>query len=114
MCSKWIFILKKMLKAQIRLVAVEEAHCVSEWLVNIPLRLREWLAPNIRGDEFQKDYRMLFKLRDHLTCPFMVLTATATTNVMESVCHRIGLRKPVVVLRSIKRANMFSRKEKES
>ena len=52
------FILKKMLKAQIRLVAVNEAHCLSEWLVNVPVRLREWLTADIRGD----DFRMLFKL----------------------------------------------------
>jgi ATP-dependent DNA helicase RecQ len=44
-----------------KLIAIDEAHCVSEW-----------------GDDFRKEYQQLFELRSFFKVPVMALTATST------------------------------------
>lgn len=57
-CSFW----SNLLKAGISLLAVDEAHCISEW-----------------GHDFRVEYKHLDKLREVLLdVPFVGLTATAT------------------------------------
>jgi superfamily II DNA helicase RecQ len=58
------------------LVAVDEAHCVSEW-----------------GHDFRPAYRRLSSLRRALPrTPFAALTATATTRVQADICSSLALR----------------------
>ncbi|XP_078430620.1 uncharacterized protein LOC144702420 [Wolffia australiana] len=53
---------KKLLASGISLLAVDEAHCISEW-----------------GHDFRKEYKRIHTLRSVLPCvPFVGLTATAT------------------------------------
>ena len=63
---------------EISLIAVDEAHCISEW-----------------GHEFRPDYRNLRVLR-HLSegTPFIALTATATEQVREDIETQLELRDP--------------------
>lgn len=57
------------------LVAVDEAHCVSEW-----------------GLDFRPEYRQLADLRRHLTgVPFLALTATATPQVRDDIVRNLQL-----------------------
>lgn len=57
------------------LVAIDEAHCVSEW-----------------GVFFRREYRQLGELRDHLTdVPFIALTATATPRVRDDIVTNLRL-----------------------
>lgn len=56
------------------LVAIDEAHCVSEW-----------------GHEFRPEYRRLHELRDVVRCPFVAVTATATPRCRIDICEQLRL-----------------------
>jgi ATP-dependent DNA helicase RecQ len=74
-------------------VAVDEAHCVSEW-----------------GHEFRPDYRALHVLRLEIPdVPMAAFTATATREVQSDVIRQLGLREPVVVRGSFDRKEIFYR-----
>ena len=59
----------------ISLVAIDEAHCISEW-----------------GHDFREDYRQLGQLREVLPdVPFMALTATATERTLSDIVDQLRL-----------------------
>jgi ATP-dependent DNA helicase RecQ len=79
-------------------VAVDEAHCISEW-----------------GHDFRPEYRQLATLRDRLSeVPFMALTATATTRVREDILRQLRLRDPAVFVASFNRPNLTYRVQAKS
>ncbi|MGH8564056.1 MAG: DNA helicase RecQ [Gammaproteobacteria bacterium] len=75
------------------LIAIDEAHCISEW-----------------GHDFRPEYRQLTELRDHLPCvPLMALTATATPRVREDIVVLLRLREPRRYVASFNRPNLLYR-----
>jgi ATP-dependent DNA helicase RecQ len=77
----------------VTLVAVDEAHCISEW-----------------GHDFRPEYRRLSELREALPAvPVMALTATATGRVRSDIVERLGLREPREYVASFNRPNIFYR-----
>jgi ATP-dependent DNA helicase RecQ len=77
----------------VSLVAVDEAHCISEW-----------------GHEFRPDYRSLGLLRGAFPgVPMAAFTATATRQVQDDVVRQLGLRSPLVVRASFDRPELFYR-----
>eukprot|EP00731_Ephydatia_muelleri_P030683 Em0022g197a len=71
-------------RGKIKRIAVDEAHCVSEW-----------------GHDFRPDYLKLGELRDVLEgVPCVALTATATRRVQGDVERALGMRRPVKEFRS--------------
>ncbi len=76
---------------KISLVAVDEAHCISEW-----------------GHDFRPEYR---RIRDMLEMigqkvPLMALTATATPKVQSDIVKTLHLNKPNIFLSSFNRPNL--------
>ena len=80
-------------KWNVTCLAIDEAHCVSEW-----------------GHDFRPEYRQLAKLREALPgVPLMALTATATERVRADVITHLKLREPEVFVASFNRPNLTYR-----
>jgi ATP-dependent DNA helicase RecQ len=73
----------------VRLLAVDEAHCISEW-----------------GHDFRPAYRRIGGLRPLLGCPTLALTATATPAVRDDIMASLALEGPLTVVRSFDRPNL--------
>jgi ATP-dependent DNA helicase RecQ len=77
-------------KWNVQQVAIDEAHCISEW-----------------GHDFRPDYRQLVKLREAFpTVPYVALTATATERVRKDIIRQLQLREPTVFVASFNRSNL--------
>ncbi|HSG09976.1 MAG TPA: ATP-dependent DNA helicase RecQ [Longimicrobiales bacterium] len=76
-------------EARVRLLAVDEAHCISEW-----------------GHDFRPAYREIGRVRDAVEAPVLALTATATPRVRRDVEESLALRNPLRVVRSFDRPNL--------
>src|SRR5579885_1215430 len=73
------------------LLAVDEAHCVSEW-----------------GHDFRPEYRRLGHLRARYPqTPMLGLTATATERVRDDIITQLRLRQPYVHIASFNRPNLY-------
>jgi ATP-dependent DNA helicase RecQ len=85
--------LEDLRKWNVNLIAVDEAHCISEW-----------------GHDFRPEYRHLSQLRSHFpNVPVMALTATATTRVREDIVKLLELRDPRCFVASFNRPNLAYR-----
>ena len=85
--------LAQLRRGGLRAVAVDEAHCISEW-----------------GHDFRPEYRQLGELREALPgVPFHAYTATATPRVREDVVRQLRLRAPAVLVGSFDRPNLVYR-----
>ncbi len=74
-------------------VAIDEAHCISEW-----------------GHDFRPEYRQIAALRDHLPgVPFMALTATATGRVRTDILAQLRLHDARCYVASFNRPNLTYR-----
>ncbi len=71
-------------------IAVDEAHCVSEW-----------------GHDFRPEYRRIAALRERYpSIPFMAVTATATGRVREDIERYLRLREPKRFVAGFNRPNL--------
>src|SRR5216110_2023526 len=85
--------LESALNWNIAQIAIDEAHCISEW-----------------GHDFRPEYRELKKLRKHLPdVPIMALTATATERVRADIIKELELRGPCAYVASFNRPNLTYR-----
>ncbi len=75
---------------QVNLLAIDEAHCISEW-----------------GHDFRPEYRQLAGLRALFpSVPMMALTATATERVRADIITQLKLREPACYVASFNRPNL--------
>ena len=77
-------------KMTVSLVAVDEAHCISQW-----------------GYDFRPSYLRIGALREALPgVPFLAVTATATPRVLDDILKYCKLDNPVVLKGSYERKNL--------
>jgi RecQ family ATP-dependent DNA helicase len=75
---------------KVALIAVDEAHCISEW-----------------GHDFRPDYRNLSLLKELFPdAPVIALTATATEKVREDILSHLFPEKPRTFISSFNRENL--------
>jgi len=82
--------LDRLSEIPISLIAVDEAHCVSQW-----------------GHDFRPDYAALGALREHFPgIPLLALTATADTHTREDIVSVLGLEHAARYVASFDRPNI--------
>ena len=80
-------------KWQVNLLAIDEAHCISEW-----------------GHDFRPEYRRLVELRERFPqLPIIALTATATARVRDDISTLLKLNNPASYVASFNRPNLTYR-----
>jgi ATP-dependent DNA helicase RecQ len=84
-------VLAELRTADVSLLVVDEAHCISEW-----------------GHDFRPDYLGLGAVARALGSPrVLALTATASPRVREEIARRLRMRDPAVVVRDADRPNIW-------
>ncbi len=74
----------------INLIAVDEAHCISQW-----------------GYDFRPSYLRIADLRQELPgVPVLALTASATESVQADICEKLNFTSPQLFRQSYSRANL--------
>src|SRR6187200_2582886 len=77
----------------ISFIAVDEAHCISQW-----------------GHDFRPEYRQLARLRDAFPgVSLHAYTATATARVRRDIAAQLALRDPIELVGSFDRPNLIYR-----
>ncbi len=77
-------------KRKPNLVAIDEAHCISQW-----------------GHDFRPDYRMIGQHLPHFRpAPVIAMTATATPLVQNDIIEQLGLGEPSRFIHGFRRANI--------
>jgi RecQ family ATP-dependent DNA helicase len=82
-------------KRQLALIAIDEAHCISQW-----------------GHDFRPDYRMLGEHLPRLRgtgdaiAPVIALTATATPTVQADILTQLGMVNPKKFVHGFRRSNL--------
>jgi ATP-dependent DNA helicase RecQ len=86
--SDWI--VERIKNLPINLIAIDEAHCVSQW-----------------GNDFRPAYLKISNLKEHFPkVPFIALTATATERVQKDLVEQLHLKNPKVFKKSFERKNL--------
>jgi len=81
----------KISRLSLSLVAIDEAHCISQW-----------------GYDFRPSYLKIATLRNHISekIPFLALTASATSQVVEDIMDKLEFREKNVLRTSFSRKNI--------
>lgn len=77
---------------KVSFIAVDEAHCISEW-----------------GHDFRPEYRQIKTMIETINerIPIIALTATATPKVQSDIVKNLGLQDPNIFISSFNRANLY-------
>lgn len=87
---------ERLLSLPIALIAVDEAHCISQW-----------------GYDFRPSYLHIARIREYLPrVPVIALTASATGKVKEDIAEKLIMKNPNVFMTSFARKNLRYAAEK--
>jgi ATP-dependent DNA helicase RecQ len=82
--------IERIKKMNVNLLAVDEAHCISQW-----------------GYDFRPPYLQIAAIRDHLpNTPVLALTATATEEVVKDIQEKLAFKNGKVFQKSFSRDNL--------
>ena len=98
--AKFLYIAPERLKAEqfmnrlrmldVSFIVVDEAHCISQW-----------------GYDFRPSYLNISSLRAIAPqAPVLALTATATPEVAQDICHNLAMKDPALLRMSFTRSNL--------
>lgn len=77
-------------EVRLSFIAVDEAHCISEW-----------------GQDFRPSYQNISRFRTRFReIPCLALTATATPKVLQEIRQKLELRNPILFQKSFRRSNL--------
>lgn len=80
----------RLAKMNVNLIAVDEAHCISQW-----------------GYDFRPSYLRIARMREIVSeAPVLALTASATDSVAEDIMERLGFREPNIIRSDYARPNL--------
>jgi len=83
-------VIERLSKFNINLIAVDEAHCISQW-----------------GNDFRPAYTNIQKVRELLPkTPIIALTGSAKPKVIDDIIENLQLNKPAIFKSSFKRGNL--------
>jgi len=83
-------VIERLSKFNINLIAVDEAHCISQW-----------------GNDFRPAYTNIQKVRELLPkTPIIALTGSAKPKVIDDIVKNLQLNKPAIFKNSFKRKNL--------
>lgn len=82
---------ERLKKMNVSLIAVDEAHCISQW-----------------GHDFRPAYLKIPELKEIITkpVPFLAVTATANTRVLNDMIKQLDVQNPAVFKQSFARENL--------
>lgn len=84
------WILERIKNLPVNLIAIDEAHCVSQW-----------------GHDFRPAYLKIVQLKEYFPkVPFLALTASATVRVKEDIITQLKLENPQIFTKSFYRDNL--------
>ncbi|WLD22877.1 ATP-dependent DNA helicase RecQ [Flavobacterium dauae] len=87
--NEWI--LSRIIQLPINLVAIDEAHCISQW-----------------GHDFRPAYLEIGKLKEWLpNVPFIALTASANNRVQEDIINILQLKNPKIFKKTFLRNELY-------
>ncbi|NOR46096.1 MAG: RecQ family ATP-dependent DNA helicase [Candidatus Delongbacteria bacterium] len=76
---------------EISLIAIDEAHCISEW-----------------GHDFRPEYSKLNQLKEHFpNAPLIALTSTAIPQVQDDIIRQLNMENSKLYKTSVNRKNLF-------
>lgn len=82
--------LQNLEEIQVSFIAVDEAHCISEW-----------------GQDFRPSYQHIKDFRENLNkIACLALTATATPKVLQEIQLKLNLKNSIVFQKSFRRSNL--------
>ncbi|MDQ0299475.1 ATP-dependent DNA helicase RecQ [Salibacterium salarium] len=86
-------VLDKLSRLNVSLLAVDEAHCISQW-----------------GHEFRTDYLKIGEARNKMgSPPCLALTATAAPEVRKDILDKLNMKDPVIKCDTVDRTNISIR-----